>query len=76
MRFHIPALLHLPVSEKYTGCAYTQKILKFSKMMLSLGHEVFIYGAEGSDVPCTEFIQTHSLQDIRDTFGDGTVVRS
>jgi glycosyltransferase involved in cell wall biosynthesis len=71
-RFHIPALEHLPVSEKYMGCAYTQKIVKLSKMMLSLGHEVYVYGAEGSDVPCTEFIQTHALQDIKDSLGDGT----
>lgn len=40
-------------------------------MLLDLGHEVFYYGAEGSDVPCTEFIQTHTLRDIRQTWGDG-----
>jgi glycosyltransferase involved in cell wall biosynthesis len=39
-------------------------------MLLSLGHDVFYYGAEGSDVPCTEFIETHSLADIRMTWGD------
>lgn len=71
-RFHIPALEHLPVSEKYNACAYTQKIVKLSKMMLSLGHEVYIYGAEGSDVPCTELIQTHTLQEIKEHLGDGT----
>ncbi len=70
-RFHIIGLQHYPVSEKYLNCAFTQKIVKMSKMMLSLGHEVYIYGAEGSDAPCTEFIQTHTLQDIRDNFGDG-----
>jgi len=70
-RFHIHGLIHLPVSEKYTACAFTQKIIKLSKMMLSLGHEVYVYGAEGSDCPCTEFIQTHSLEDIRKHLGDG-----
>jgi glycosyltransferase involved in cell wall biosynthesis len=40
-------------------------------MLLSLGHDVFYYGAEGSDVPCTQFIQTHSLKDIRTDYGDG-----
>lgn len=70
LRFHIPAYVHLPCSEKYMGCAFTQKIVKLSKMLLSLGHEVFIYGAEESDTPCTEFIQTHSLKDIRDAWGD------
>lgn len=71
-RFHIPGLIHLPISEKYQSCAFTQKIVKLSRMLLSLGHEVYLYGAEGSDAPCTEFIQTHSLADIRKYLGDGT----
>jgi glycosyltransferase involved in cell wall biosynthesis len=70
-RFHIPALVHLPVSEKYAGCAFTQKIFKFSKMMLSLGYEVFVYGCEGGDVPCTEYIETHTLSDLRKEWGEG-----
>lgn len=40
-------------------------------MLLSLGHEVYLYGAEGSDAECTEFIQTHTLKEIRDTWGTG-----
>ena len=70
-RFHLPGLVHLPVSEQYVSCAFTQKIVKLSKMLLSLGHEVFLYGSEGSDAPCTEFIQTHTLRDIRRDWGSG-----
>lgn len=70
-KFHLLGLVHLPVSERYMGCAFTQKIVKLSKMLLSLGHEVYIYGAEGSDAPCTEFIQTHTLSDIRSEWGEG-----
>jgi glycosyltransferase involved in cell wall biosynthesis len=70
-RFHLLGLAHLPVSETYMACAFTQKIVKLSKMLLSLGHQVYLYGAEGSDAPCTEFIQTHTLKDIRDAWGDG-----
>jgi glycosyltransferase involved in cell wall biosynthesis len=70
-RFHIPGYVHLPCSEEYMACAFTQKILKLSKMLLSLGHEVYVYGSEGSDVPCTEFIQTHTLKDIAKEWGDG-----
>ncbi len=69
-RFHIPGFLHLPCASRYYPCAFTNKILKFADMMMSLGHEVFVYAAEGSDVKCTEFIQTHTLQDIRDVFGE------
>ena len=70
-RFHYPGLVHLPISERYMGCAFTQKIVKLSKMLLSLGHEVILYGAQGSDAPCTEFVQTHTLDDIREAWGEG-----
>jgi glycosyltransferase involved in cell wall biosynthesis len=70
-RFHLLGLSHLPVSEDYFSCAYTQKIVKLARMLMSQGHEVFLYGAEGSDAPCTEFIQTHTLKDIRDAWGEG-----
>jgi len=70
-RFHIPALVHLPVNRKYMACAFTMKIYKMCQMMMSLGHEVYLYGAEGSDAPCTEFIQTHTLADIRKEWGEG-----
>jgi len=40
-------------------------------MLLSLGHEVYLYGAEGSTAPCTEFVQTHTLADIRREWGSG-----
>lgn len=53
------------------SCAFTQKNHKLARMLLSLGHEVFYYGTEGSDVPCTQFIQTHTLSDIRRDYGDG-----
>jgi glycosyltransferase involved in cell wall biosynthesis len=59
------------------SCAFTQKNRKLAKMLTSLGHEVFFYGAEGSDVeeyvnsPNLHFIQTHTLKDIRDDYGEG-----
>ena len=53
------------------GCAFTQKILNLIKMLKDLGHTVYFYGAEGSDVPADEFIQTHTLKDIRKEWGEG-----
>lgn len=70
-RFHLLGLVHLPCSKQYMSCAFTQKNHKLARMLLSLGHEVFYYGAEGSDVPCTQFIQTHTLADIARDYGDG-----
>jgi glycosyltransferase involved in cell wall biosynthesis len=70
-RFHMLGLVHLPCSKAYMSCAFTQKNHKLARMLLSLGHEVFYYGAEGSDVPCTQFIETHTLKDICADYGDG-----
>lgn len=70
-RFHLLGLVHLPCSKKYIGCAFTQKNHKLARMLMSLGHEVIYYGAEGSNVPCTEFVQTHTLSDIRNEWGSG-----
>lgn len=47
-------------------------------MLIDLGHTVFFYGSEGSDVkeycgnsPRLHFIETHKLSDIRRDWGDG-----
>jgi len=70
-RFHVLGLVHLPVSRRFDACAFTQKIVKLCRMLLAAGHEVILYGAEGSDKDlCTTFVQTHSLRSIRECFGD------
>jgi glycosyltransferase involved in cell wall biosynthesis len=70
-RFHLISLAHLPQNKTYMSCAFTQKNIKLSKMLMSLGHEVFFYGSEGSDVECTRLIQTHTIDDIRRDYGVG-----
>lgn len=70
-RFHLLGLVHLPCSKTYMSCAFTQKNHKLARMLLKLGHEVIYYGAEGSDVPCTKFVMTHELKDIRKSWGEG-----
>jgi glycosyltransferase involved in cell wall biosynthesis len=75
-RFHLISLAHLPQSAQYSSCAFTQKNRKMAKMLTSLGHEVFFYGAEGSDIEAycnsdkLHFVQTHTLADIRASYGD------
>lgn len=76
--FHILGLVHLPQARRYSGCAFTQKNLKLAKMLTKVGHEVFFYGSEGSDVEeyCNyaknlQFVQTHTLSDIRRDYGEG-----
>ena len=56
MRFHIVALPHTRVSGEFSSCAFTQKVLRFCKMMRRLGHETFLYSSAGSEVETTETI--------------------
>ena len=41
------------------------------KMLMDMGHEVYLYASEGSTAPCTKLIVTHTLKDIRDSWGEG-----
>lgn len=70
-RFHVLGLVHLPVSRRFDACAFTQKIVKMCLMLLSQGHHVILYGAQGSDLDlCSTFVQTHTLRSIRECFGN------
>ena len=69
-RFHYLGLVHLPAARRYGLCAFSGKIWKLSKMLTDLGHEVYVYGCEGGDAPCTEYIVTHSLKDVVEEWGD------
>lgn len=80
-KIHILGLVHLPWSREYVSCAFTQKNLKLAKMLTSLGHEVYGYGARPSkeehqpekyiDSPNFHFVETHTLEDIRKDYGEG-----
>ena len=69
MRFHVVALPHTLTSKIYSPCAYSQKTYNFCKMMMSLGHEVYHYGGEGSEPPCTEHITTMTAADREKWWG-------
>jgi glycosyltransferase involved in cell wall biosynthesis len=70
VRFHILGLPHTVTSKEYNACAYTQKVVKFAKMMTDRGHEIIHYGHEESDLQCTEHVTVLSIEDWKKSYGD------
>lgn len=54
MKIHVLGVPHTQSSERFTSCAFTQKVVNLCKMMHRRGHEVLHYGVEGSEVECSE----------------------
>ena len=69
MRFHCLGLAHTATNHLFLSCAFTQKVLKFCKMMHELGHEIIHYGNEGSDVLCSEHVQMLTKRELEDAYG-------
>lgn len=70
MRFHVLSLPHTVTSKEFSACAYTQKVLNLCKMLTRMGHEVYHYGTEGSEVECTEHITVVTKQNLIDCYGE------
>jgi glycosyltransferase involved in cell wall biosynthesis len=68
-RFHCLGLPHTVSSKEFNACAYTQKVVKFGKMMTQRGHEVIHYGHEDSDLICTEHVPVLTNDDFNKSYG-------
>jgi glycosyltransferase involved in cell wall biosynthesis len=70
MRFHAFGLPHTITRKDYSACAFTQKVLKWCKMMTRRGHTVYHYGHKDSEVECTEHVPVTYDEDLKIAYGD------
>jgi hypothetical protein len=69
-RFHILGLPHTVTNKEFSSCAYTQKVLKFGKMMKNRGHYIIHYGHEDSELICDEHVTVLTNNDFRKSYGN------
>ena len=55
-RFHLLGIAYGATRKDFSACAFVQKTRKGSNMLHKLGHQVYHYGHENSEVDCTEHI--------------------
>src|ERR1051326_7983622 len=56
LRIHLLGMPNAALSKEFYLDGFAQAGFRFAEMMKSLGHTVYIYGAEGTTAPCDEFI--------------------
>ena len=69
-RFHVLGVPHTRTHTDYSACAYTQKVLKFCKMMHERGHYIIHYGVEGSNPECDENVTVVSNEIYNKVYGE------
>jgi len=63
--FHLPGTFQTPTNlTDGIGYAFCAKIINIATALKSQGHKVIFYGAEGSTVPCDEFVQVLEKKDL------------
>lgn len=66
---HLIGLFHTKVTEAYSHCAFTGKVLRFSKMMRAQGYEVIEYSNAGSESEASEHVEILSDNEFEDLYG-------
>jgi glycosyltransferase involved in cell wall biosynthesis len=66
---HVVSLPHTETTATYLHCAYTQKVVKFCKMMRQQGRRVILYGGQENDADCDAFVSLIAKTEREHWFG-------
>jgi len=66
---HLLGLFHTKVTEEYSHCAFTGKVLRFSKMMRAQGYDVVEYSNVGSKSQASEHVQVLNENEFEGLYG-------
>jgi hypothetical protein len=69
MRLHLVGLPHTQTTREVSVCAFTQKIIKFCKMMKPLGYEIVLYAGDENDAECDELVSIVTREEQREWYG-------
>lgn len=65
MRFHLLALPNAPTTREYSLDGFAMATLRFSNLLKSLGHTVYLYGCEKTEAQCDEFINCMTWEESK-----------
>jgi glycosyltransferase involved in cell wall biosynthesis len=60
---------HVQVNEEWNACAYTQKDVRFARMMHARGHRIIMYANEGSEADVDEMVPMLTEKERASWFG-------
>lgn len=75
--FHVLALPHTVVHERFSACAFTMKVHRMCSMLAELGLHAVLYANEGSDetTECAEFAPIFTEAERVSLYGDDSAWR-
>ncbi len=66
---HVLGFPHTQTTSAYATCAYTQRVVKFCRMMAGRGRKVILYAGEQNEAPCDEHVVVVSEKRRQEWFG-------